>query len=230
MKPNEKVALSGLSQKLGYEFTKLELLYLALSHRSVDGPHNERLEFLGDAVLSLSIAEALYQKFPEAKEGELSRLRSSLVKGETLSAMAIEFNLGDYLRLGSGELKSGGFRRNSILEDAIEAIIGAIYLDSDFITARAVVLSWFKSRIQNLSLADSLRDSKSRLQEYLQAKGLHLPVYELVKTEGPDHNQVFTVRCNIKDLELSAEAQGSNRRQAEQDSARAVIDLIGNVG
>lgn len=226
MKPNDKILLNQLSEKLGYQFNDPDLLFLALSHRSIDGPHNERLEFLGDAVLSLSIAEALYQKFPTANEGELSRLRSSLVKGETLAVVAQEFELGNYLRLGSGELKSGGYRRNSILEDAIEAIIGAVYLDSDFLTARALVLSWFKSRIDKLSLTDSLRDSKSRLQEYLQSKGLNLPVYELVKTEGPDHAQVFTVCCKVIDLNLSAQATGHNRRQAEQDSAKAVLDKL----
>ncbi|MDF2939891.1 MAG: ribonuclease [Gammaproteobacteria bacterium] len=226
MKADEKALLNQLCQKIGYFFNDSNLLYLALSHRSSEGPHNERLEFLGDAVLSLSIAEALYQKFPEAKEGELSRLRSSLVKGETLAVVAQEFNLGDYLRLGSGELKSGGYRRSSILEDAIEAIIGAIYLDSDFPTARAMVLAWFKSRIQALSLTDSLRDSKSRLQEYLQSKGYALPVYELVKAEGPDHAQIFTVRCMVKDLNLSAEAEGPSRRIADQEAAKALLALI----
>jgi ribonuclease-3 len=226
MKPADKTTLAQLCDKLGYSFKNLDLLALALSHRSVDGPHNERLEFLGDAVLGLSIAETLYQKFPQANEGELSRLRSSLVKGETLSALALELNLGDYLRLGSGELKSGGFRRNSILEDAVEAIIGAIYLDSDFVSAKAVVLEWFKSRIQVLNLSDSLRDSKSRLQEYLQAKGQRLPVYELIKAEGPDHAQMFTVACHVKDLDLSAEAKGISRRQAEQDAAKLILNLI----
>ncbi|MDF2530193.1 MAG: ribonuclease, partial [Gammaproteobacteria bacterium] len=156
----------------------------------------------------------------------LSRLRSSLIKGETLALLAQEFSLGDYLRLGSGELKSGGYRRSSILEDAIEAIIGAIYLDRDFLTAKAVVLVWFKSRLEALSLSDSLRDSKTRLQEYLQSKGHALPIYELVKAEGPDHAQIFTVRCMVKDLNLSAEAEGPSRRQAEQDAAKAILALI----
>ncbi|MDF2690466.1 MAG: rnc [Gammaproteobacteria bacterium] len=226
MKQNETVQLKRLCQTIAYSFKDLNLLHLALSHRSIEGPHNERLEFLGDAVLGLSIAEALYQKFPQANEGALSRLRSSLVKGETLALLAQEFNLGDYLRLGSGELKSGGYRRNSILEDAIEAIIGAVYLDSDFVTARAMVLNWFNSRIQALSLSDSLRDSKSRLQEYLQAKGYALPLYELIKTEGPDHAQTFTIRCTLKNLNLVAEAEGLSRRQAEQDAAKAILEQL----
>ncbi|MDO8954244.1 MAG: ribonuclease III [Gammaproteobacteria bacterium] len=226
MTSNEKIALNTLCQKIGYQFNDMELLHQALTHRSISGPHNERLEFLGDAVLGMTVAEALYTKFPKANEGELSRLRASLVKGETLAIVAQEFAIGDYLRLGSGELKSGGFRRNSILEDAIEAIIGAAYLDSDFLKAQAMVLSWFKSRIDKLSLTDSLRDSKSRLQEYLQGKGLSLPVYELLGTEGPDHDQVFKVCCQVKGLNLSAEARGSSCRQAEQDAAKAILELI----
>jgi ribonuclease-3 len=140
-----------------------------------------------------------------------------------LAVIAQEFNLGDYLRLGPGELKSGGHRRLSILEDAIEAIIGAVYLDSHFETTKAMVLNWFDSRLNNLNLEHNLRDSKSLLQEFLQSKGLALPVYELIKTEGPDHAQLFTVRCTIKDLKLSSEAVGPSRKQAEQDAAKLLL-------
>ncbi len=215
-----------LSQRLGYEFNHPELLKLALTHRSFAPTHNERLEFLGDSVLGLIIAEALYQQFPYAQEGQLSRLRSSLVKGETLVTLAQSFQLGDELTLGVGELRSGGHRRHSILENALEALIGAIYLDSDFNTCRTIVLRWFASRLQNLSLQDNVRDPKSRLQEYLQGKGLALPIYQIFRTEGEEHHQTFWVRCSVEVLGLIEEAQGLSRKSAEQQSAEQILKKL----
>jgi ribonuclease-3 len=216
-----------LSKRLGYTFKDPELLRLALTHRSISsGPHNERLEFLGDSVLGIIIAESLYQQFPHAQEGQLSRLRSSLVKGETLAAVAQSFQLGDELILGIGELKNGGHRRVSILENALEAIIGAIYLDSNFNTCREVVLNWFTSRLATLSLKDNVRDPKSRLQEYLQGKGLALPIYEIIRTEGEEHKQTFWVRCTVEALTVVEEAQGLSRKAAEQQSAEMILKKL----
>lgn len=218
--------LDKLQKRLAYQFTDPALLKLALSHRSVDGPHNERLEFLGDAILSFIIAELLYVRFPKAEEGHLSRLRASLVKGETLAEIAHELSLGSYLRLGPGELKSGGARRASILADTLEAIIGAVYLDGDISRCRELVLSWYQERLQNLSLNDAVRDSKSCLQEYLQARALSLPNYEVIKTEGAEHCQTFFVKAEIDDLNLNAEGVGVSRKQAEQEAAKHLLHIL----
>lgn len=212
-----------LARKLGYKFKDESLIELALTHRSHGKRNNERLEFLGDSILNFVIAEALFIRFPEAREGQLSRLRALLVKGETLSEIAREKQLGDYLRLGSGELKSGGFRRDSILADAVEAIIGAIYMDSDMDTVRRYILDWYQSRLESTSLENTQKDSKTRLQEFLQSRRAPLPEYELLSVEGEAHKQTFQIRCNIKLLDQPTEGVGSSRRQAEQEAAKQAL-------
>lgn len=219
--------LSVLQRKLGYEFKDLTFLDLALTHRSFKSNNNERLEYLGDAILSFVIAEALYLKFPKAKEGQLSRLRSLLVKGVTLAEIGKDFKLGDYLNLGGGELKSGGFRRESIIADALEAIIGAIYLDSDQMTCKQVLLSWYQERLSNLSIEHTEKDPKTRLQEYLQSMKKDLPNYEVSDITGEAHNQTFYVTCQIESLDISTKNKGSSRRIAEQKSAKEALKILG---
>lgn len=219
-------ALRQLQTRIGYTFCDAHLLSQALSHRSVEGAHNERLEFLGDAILSFVIAEQLYVRFPRAEEGLMSRLRASLVRRETLSEIAQELQLGACLRLGPGELKSGGHRRASILEDALEALIGAVYLDGGIDACRTMVLSWFELRLEGLSLKDNPRDSKSRLQEWLQRRALSLPSYQVLRTEGAEHDQTFFVEASIVDLKLIQEGSGPSRKQAEQNAAKAMLDYI----
>lgn len=219
--------LRPLIKTLGYEFSEETSLELALTHRSCGSKNNERLEFLGDSLLNCMIAEALFQQFPKAKEGQLSRLRARLVKGVTLAEIAREKDLGDYLRLGGGELKSGGFNRDSILADAVEAIIGAIYLDSDFATCRERVLSWYRSRLDNLSLDDTHKDAKTRLQEFLQSRRSSLPVYNLTKVEGESHEQTFYIECEAEMLKSCTSGKGSSRRIAEQKAASAALKKLG---
>ncbi len=216
-----------LARKLGNPCTDETLFELALTHRSCGKRNNERLEFLGDAILSFVVADALYQRFPDAREGQMSRLRSRVVKGETLAKIAREMNLGDYLRLGSGELKSGGYRRDSILADSVEAIIGAVYLDQGVEAARAFILQWFDKHLQQLDLKVSLKDSKTRLQEFLQSRRTSLPQYELISVEGEPHDQTFHIRCQIELLEQATEGKGSSRRQAEQEAASQALKQLG---
>lgn len=178
-----------LSQRLGYQFKDGALLQQALTHRSFSRKNNERLEFLGDAILNCTIAQQLYNRFPKAREGQLSRLRAHLVKGETLAELGREFELGECLRLGSGELKSGGFRRDSILADAIEAIIGAISLDQSLDAAQSVIVQWFEQRLQELNLSDNIKDSKTRLQEFLQSRKAPLPQYSVREVSGEAHDR-----------------------------------------
>lgn len=215
-----------LCRILDYQFNQTELLKLALTHRSAATPHNERLEFLGDSVLSLVIAEAIYQRYQDQAEGVLSRLRSYLVKGDTLAVIAREINLGDYLIMGQGELRSGGFRRASILADALEAVFAAIYLDGGFDACKKVILSLFESRLNDSSLLNHIKDAKSVLQEKLQSKGMDLPEYQLVKTVGEEHAQQFYVNCQLKALKFSAEGVGPSRRKAEQKAAQAMLALL----
>ncbi len=212
-----------LARKLGYSFNDDSLFELALTHRSCGKKNNERLEFLGDSILNFVIAEDLFVRFPEAREGQLSRLRARMVKGETLAEIARELNLGDYLYLGSGELKSGGFRRDSILADSVEAIIGAIYLDSNQDVARGFILKWYAERLDKLDLNETLKDSKTRLQEFLQSRRAALPQYELVSVEGEAHEQTFHIRCAVELLKQPTEGHGSSRRQAEQEAARQAL-------
>ena len=214
--------LDTLCRRLGYTFTDDALLRTALTHRSAAGANNERLEFLGDSILNFVIAEALFEHYPKAREGELSRLRASLVKGDTLADAARAIELGDYLNLGSGELKSGGFRRDSILADALEALLAAVYLDSDFATCRALIRRLFGPQLAALPAADQLKDPKTRLQEALQARQQALPVYDVLAVSGEPHDQKFTVRCTI-DNGLVTVAEGASRRKAEQEAARQAL-------
>jgi ribonuclease-3 len=220
------IALTRLSKKLGYTFNNNDLLLQALTHRSAKGIHNERLEFLGDSILGFVIAEVLYQQFPSHDEGDLTRMRSSLVRGVTLAEIGRSFNLGEYLILGPGELKSGGHRRDSILEDAVEAIIGAVYLDSDNDTAKDLVLSWFAERLDIIKPGNEQKDPKTRLQEYLQARKIALPLYEVIHTSGQSHNQQFTVRCTTQVINTEVITNGTSRRKAEQAAAQQVLALI----
>ena len=216
-----------LLRQLQYQFRDAALLDQALTHRSVGMRNNERLEFLGDAILSFVVAERLFQQFPAESEGVLSRLRASLVKGETLAELARDLELGEYLSLGQGEMKSGGFRRASILADAFEAIVGAVYLDSDIDTVRTLLLRLLASRLDVISPKVNIKDPKTRLQEYLQGRKLELPVYELVSLEGEAHEQQFVVSCQINSGECQAEGEGSSRRKAEQAAAEKVLELLG---
>lgn len=215
-----------LSDALGYKFINGNLLHQALTHRSFGATHNERLEFLGDSILNLVIAEALFEKFPSAREGDLSRLRASLVKGDTLAEVAREFSVGDHLRLGEGELRSGGQERSSILADALEAIIGAIFLDSGFEVARKIVRQWFFARMINMSLSIDEKDPKTLLQELLQGRKKSLPVYEVTNVEGESHAQIFTVSCSVAYLSLETSGAGSNRRAAEKEAAEKMLALL----
>lgn len=220
------VELERLQRALGHSFRDAECFQLALTHRSVGGKNNERLEFLGDSILGLVIAETLYQKFPKAKEGQLTRLRSQLVREETLAEIAREMNLGDCLRLGGGELKSGGFRRSSILADAVEALIGAIYLEAGLEQTRECLLAWFATRLDQLTTADALKDAKTQLQEYLQGRALALPKYELVSVEGQPHAQIFSCQCVVGGITEPTLGVGPSRRIAEQKAARRALVLL----
>ncbi|MFN3235038.1 MAG: ribonuclease III [Gammaproteobacteria bacterium] len=215
-----------LERHIGYTFRHVTLLMTALSHRSVGKINNERLEFLGDAILNFVIAEALFERFPKAREGDLSRIRATLVKGETLAKIAKEFDLGEFLLLGSGELKSGGHRRPSILAGATEALIGAMHLDSDFQTCKSRILSWYESRLNEVSLDQAYIDPKTQLQEYLQSKRFSLPNYSVVETKGKAHAQTFVVNCEIEDLKLEVKGEGSSRRRAEQAAAQKMLEMI----
>lgn len=221
------IPLERLERKLGYHFQDRDLLLVALTHRSYAGRNNERLEFLGDAILNFVAGEALFQHFPQAREGQLSRLRARLVKGQTLAILARGFELGDYLRLGSGELKSGGFRRESILADALEALIGAIYLDAGMDVVRDRVLDWLSGELQGLTLVDTNKDPKTRLQEFLQSRGSELPRYDVVDIQGEPHCRTFYVTCQIALLTEKTQGQGASRRIAEQVAAAAALAALG---
>lgn len=198
---------------------------LAFTHRSAGRPNNERLEFLGDALLGAIVAEMLFVAHPKASEGELSRLRAQLVSGVALAVLARELALGDSLKLGPGELKSGGFRRDSILADAVEALIAAVYLDGGFAACRDTVHGLFADRIA--TLRRSSKDAKTRLQEALQAAGWPLPQYELTASHGEDHDKTFDIRCSISEpLEISVQASAGSRRAAEQDAAEIVLERL----
>ena len=214
-----------LSKKLGYQFIDQNLLKQALTHRSFKGAHNERLEFVGDSLLGMFVAEALYFAFPKATEGELTRMRSQIVKGQTLTAIAKEFDLSQWLRLGPGEMKSGGFRRDSILEDAVEAIIGAVYLDSDMDTCKQFVLSLVNDRLKKLDPKTAMKDPKTQLQEFLQSRKRPLPQYEVVETTGQAHNQTFIVSCTLDNGETMS-ATGTSRRKAEQAAAKKALEVV----
>jgi len=216
-------AADWVERHMGCRLGRDSLLEEALTHRSLGSRNYERLEFLGDAVLSFVVAEMLYRSFDGATEGELSRYRASLVSGETLGQVALALGLGDHLRLGEGELKSGGFRRASILADALEALIGAVYLELGMEPARRAIELLLGARLLDLPAASELKDPKTRLQERLQGRGLGLPRYEVTEVRGDPHRQQFTVRCDIEDLGLAVEATGTSRRRAEQEAAAQLL-------
>jgi len=212
---------------IDYRFIDPTLLQDALTHRSVGSRNNERLEFLGDSVLNLVITSRLYELRPDAQEGDLSRMRARLVRESSLAAVASGLNLGKQLNLGESELKSGGFRRTSIIADAFEALLGAIFLDGGYAACRAVILEIFDPLIDGLPSADALKDPKTRLQEWLQARSRPLPEYELQREQGADHAKKFHVSCTLPDDGTVVEAEGSSRRKAEQAAATLVLQLIG---
>ncbi|MCI0508433.1 MAG: ribonuclease III [Gammaproteobacteria bacterium] len=222
----EYSAATRLSKKLHYKFSDPALLIEAVTHRSKHSINNERLEFLGDSILGYVISSELFQRFPEAREGQLTRGRAVLVRGETLAELALNMDLGDYLNLGPGELKSGGHQRKSILADAMEAIIGAIYLDGGLDAARQHILAIYADKLQALSLEEVNKDPKTRLQEYLQARKQPLPDYEVVTTTGSEHEQVFEISCKVSVLPRVVIGTGRSRRTAEQEAAGRALKLL----
>lgn len=219
--------MKNLQQKINYQFKNNALLKLALTHRSIGKHNNERLEFLGDSVLGLVISRELHQRFTNIDEGKLSRLRSSLVRGKTLAKIGLELELSNLLILGAGELKSGGFRRESIQADCVEAIFGAILLDSDFDTANRVILDLYQQLLDDIDLQDSLKDAKTQLQEHSQKHGNTLPEYTLIKTTGKDHNAVFTVNCQLKDQKTQTTQTAKSIKIAQQLCAQILLDKLG---
>ncbi len=212
--------------RLDYTFNDESLLRLALSHCSTGQDNNERLEFLGDSILGFIVADELYRRFPKAREGQLSRLRADLVQRTTLAEMARELDIGPALQLGTGEHKSGGRERDSILADALEAVISAIYLDAGLDTCRKIVLGWFAARLDSLDLDAQTKDAKTRLQEHLQAIKAELPEYEVMEVVGRDHEQTFAVLCHVSLLQEPVTGFGSTRREAEQEAAEAVLRAL----
>lgn len=211
---------------IGHPFKDQDLLKQALTHRSAGAPHNERLEFLGDSIVNLLIAEALFSRWPKADEGALTRARASLVCESALAVIARTLNLGERLTLGPGEMKSGGHRRDSILADTVEAVVAAIYLDAGFEACRARVLPWFEASLAAVPAGKPEKDPKTRLQEWLQARQKPLPVYELVSETGDDHAKHFHVRCSVADPAVTTEGEGTSRRLAEQQAAAAAIEQL----
>ena len=215
-----------LYKTLQYRFKDVSLFIQALTHRSAAGINNERLEFLGDAVLDFVVSEAVYVARPDASEGDLSKLRSSLVKDSSLATLASDLGIGEHLILGSGELKSGGHRRESILADALEALFGAVFLDSGVESAQRLIEAVFATRLKELPDAADLRDPKTRLQEWLQSRGLALPLYELARVSGEAHKQRFEVTCTVKEVGNVTKGESTTRRRAEQRAARAMLAML----
>jgi ribonuclease-3 len=215
-----------LERVLGHTFADQELLNRALTHRSAAGGNNERLEFLGDSIVNHIIAEALFRQFPEANEGDMSRMRASLVKGDTLAELARELELGEHLVLGPGERKSGGYRRSSILADTLEALAGAILLDAGYERCKQCVTTWYTTRLEQLSSGAADKDAKTRLQEHLQGRGSPLPEYELVEERGNDHDKHFRVACRVSRPQLVVEGAGKSRRKAEQAAAAEALQRL----
>jgi ribonuclease-3 len=218
-----------LLTRLDYTFNDEQLFVQALTHRSMGGKHNERLEFLGDSILNFVIAYELYKKFPRATEGELSRSRASLVKEDTLAEIALELQLGDHLLLGSGELKSGGFRRKSILSDTVEAIIASIYLDGGQEAAETLILHLYRQRLDKFVVTENLKDPKSQLQELLQSRQVPLPEYRVISIEGAAHDQHFKVECHVQGLVDPSLGDGNSRRKAEQAAAQKALPRVKKV-
>lgn len=218
--------LERLCRRLDYTFQTPNYLKQALTHCSAGSNNNERFEFFGDSILSMVISHALFKQFPHQSEGQLSRLRAHLVKGEMLAKIALELDLGDYLYLGQGELKSGGFRRASILADALEAIFAGVFFDGGFTAAQHVILKLYQTRLDDPTLNDTLKDAKTQLQEYLQAKKYPLPEYTLTKVIGEEHDQMFYVTCEVLPLKKSTQGQGETRRRAEQSAAKQLLKQL----
>ncbi|QCI19332.1 ribonuclease III [Buchnera aphidicola] len=216
-----------LQKMIGYTFNQKKILEQALTHRSASSVHNERLEFLGDSILSFVITNELYNNFPTVNEGDMSRMRATLVRGKTLVEIANEFNLGQYLQLGQGELKSGGIRRESILANTVEAIIGGVFLDSNIHIIKNLILKWYKYRLKKLNPNHTQKDSKTRLQEYLQSKHLPLPSYFVTNVFGESHNQIFTINCKISTVKSNIIGIGKSRRKAEQSAAQSALYKLG---
>lgn len=217
-------SLKNLETVLGYTFHDKTLLKTALTHRSKSKNNNERFEFLGDALLETIISDRLFRDKTKASEGDLTRLRATLVRGKTLSEIADNLKIKDYMIVGSGELRTGGYQRESTVADAFEAIVAAIYLDSDFVTCQTVITQIFAKKIASLPDAEVLKDAKTKLQEYIQANDIALPVYELLNISGPDHAKIFNVRCIA--LGQEAIASGSSKKKAEQQAARQILEQV----
>ncbi|HVV67879.1 MAG TPA: ribonuclease III [Gammaproteobacteria bacterium] len=221
-----KSPLEKLNEQLGYTFRDISLLETALTHRSYGHINNERLEFLGDALLNFYIAEKLFQGYPDLTEGGLSRMRANLVNGDALAELARKLKINDYLRLGAGEQKSGGVQRSSILSNAMEAIIGAIYLDGGAAACQQCILNWLSNQIAAITTQGVQKDPKTQLQEFLQAKHLALPQYHVLSVDGREHNQVFKIECRVKGIPKNTIGKGSSRRRAEQDAAQKFLALF----
>ena len=221
------IELQNLELKLGYSFQNIKLLDQALTHRSFGAVHNERLEFLGDSILGMIIAKELYDRFPKCPEGDLTRMRSTLVRETTLAQLAREFGIGNCLRLGPGELKTGGFRRDSLIADEVESIIGAMFIDDNenFARVRQVVLSWFDSRLATIQPNVNQKDHKSTLQELLQSLHKPLPIYEIVEIKGTDNDQIFVVSAKVEGIPEQL-GRGTSRRRAEQEAAGLVLNIL----
>src|SRR5688572_6641503 len=217
--------LDGFCRRIGYRFTDVELLRRALTHRSYGASHNERLEFLGDSVVNCVVALELYARFPRLTEGELSRLRANIVNQPSLAAAAQRLDFGEHLRLGEGELRSGGARRPSMLADSVEAVVGAVFLDGGFEAARAVVRALLGDVLDTIDPATSGKDPKTLLQEFLQARKRALPQYAVVATRGEAHEQQFEVECVVVELGIRSVGEGASRRAAEQEAARQAYEL-----
>lgn len=220
--------LQALQSRIGHVFDNEALFKDAMTHRSAKGDHNERLEFLGDAILGFVVAHALYERFPDEREGALTHLRSVLVNRNSLATLARELSLGDYLHLAPSEKRSGGFDRNSILSDALEALVAAIYLDGGMAAAERCVLSWFESRLNDPTLKDTKKDFKSQLQELCQSKRWPLPTYTLLQSEGKAHALTFTVRCEVAGHDHQVTKRAQTRRRAEQDAAAELLGILSN--
>lgn len=215
-----------LEQAIGHQFSDPALLQTALTHRSHSSPHNERLEFLGDSILNAAIARQLFDRFPDLPEGDLSRLRANLVRQDSLHQLALTLSLGKFLRLGEGELKSGGAQRPSILADALEALFGAVWMDAGFDAASAVIVQLYAEMLTSIAPGQPIKDAKTRLQEYLQGRHLPLPKYSLTGTEGEAHVQQFRMACDIDSLHIRTEGRGGSRRAAEQMAAERALERL----
>jgi len=220
------VAARVVSKSIGYTFKQPALLQQALRHRSAGAPHNERLEFLGDSLVNLMVAESLFSYWPKSDEGALTRGRANLVRESSLAEIARRLDIGDSIVLGTGEMKTGGHRRDSILADTLEAVIAAIYLDSNFETCRTTVLPWFEQQIRDIQPGKIDKDAKTRLQEWLQAKQLARPDYQLIESRGEDHARIFVVQCSTVEPDLCEQAEGSSLRLAEMAAAEKIMNKL----